>query len=168
MANSNMAFVMPELLKKRIKEYKIPPCPGQATFDNVLIFMLPDENVCREKFGKDSSIYKPETKDSADKDRCPRGVIVSAGLGAMDMLCSHGIEVGDIVWFAPHVPTRFEMGVVDGKPVYFFFFYAGDIKTSEDVPQRLVDGTLKIEFINGKHVYNRIERIDPKIYDDSI
>ena len=165
----NLSALMPPLLRKRIEEYKIPMAPGQATFDNVLVYMLPDDKVCGEKFSKEGVIIKPQNKDSADKERCPRGVVVSAGLGAMDMLMSHGIELGDIVWFAPHVPTRFEVDrTAEGKPVYYFFFYAGDIKVSEDLPQRLVDGTMKLEFVNGHHVYNRVERTDPKVYDDSI
>lgn len=193
MSKRSLDIVMPKLLKDRIKEFHIPPAPGQALFDEVLIFQIPDEEKGAETFGKESKIIKPMTKKDADEKRCPRGVIVSAGLGAMDKLRDHGMQLGEMVRFSPHVYTRFELDHdAQGREQYMPFMTVGDIKVSEDVPGRLVSGELELVYDNRKREYryrrngeetpepdsmskaerqSYIEselRRDPEVFDDSI
>ena len=167
MSKRSLDLVMPPLLKARIKEFSIPPAPGQALFDEVLIFQIPDEEKGAEKIG---SIYKPNTRKDTDEKRCPRGVIVSAGLGAMDKLRDHGMQLGEMVRFSPHVYTRFELDHdAQGREQYMPFMTVGDIKVSEDIPGRLVSGELELVYEDGQYKYHKGEkRRDPEVFDDSI
>jgi len=127
-----------ELLAKRIGELGIPPWPAQAMFERVLIYRIPDEEAASETYGE-TQILKPETRVAVDKSRSPRGIIVSAGLRALDIMRSNGMRLGELVWFSPHVPTRFEVAKDDGgQPVEFYFMNVGDVIMSEDVLERLV------------------------------
>ena len=165
----DIGAVMPPLLVKRIKEYGIPPCPGQATYERVLVYQIPDEMSSRTTFAKGGSIIMPETTQSVKKERSPRGIIVSAGLKAMDIMRDHGMQLGEMVWYSPHVPTRFEVDrKADGERVMFYFMNVGDVIVSEDVPERLASGELRLQYKNGVHTYSGGERRDPAEFDDSI
>lgn len=156
------ADALPELLAKRVNELGIPAWPGQACFERVIVYRIPDEGSASEKFAADGVIIKPETRRETDKDRSPRGVVVSAGLAAMDVLISNGMQLGELVWFAPHVPFRFEVGKrSDGTPWEFYFMNVGDIVLSEDILQRVVDGDLKLTKTDKQHVYNDEQRSEP-------
>jgi hypothetical protein len=161
------------LLAERITEFRIPPWPGQAQFERVLIYRIPDEGAANEKFGEDSLIFKPDSRKAVDVSRSPRGVIVSAGLQAMDILRGNGMQIGDLVWFAPHVPTRFETGRDDRGPIEFFFMNVGDIVVDEDTLARVVDGDLSSAFtVDGRHAYSKkgelLDRKSPATYPDDI
>jgi hypothetical protein len=153
---------LPPLLMKRMQELEIPEWPGQACFERVIVYRIPDEGSASETFAADGVIIKPETRRETDKDRSPRGVVVSAGLAAMDVLVSNGMQLGELVWFAPHVPFRFEVGKrADGTKVEFYFMNVGDIVLSEDILQRVVDGELKLSRPEKQHVYNDLPRNEP-------
>lgn len=135
-----MPEVSNDLLARRIEEYNIPAWPGMILFERVLIYKIPDEESASETAG-DGVIIKPKTRIDTDSARCPRGIIVSAGLRALDVLHAYGMQLGELVWFAPHVPYRFQVGVRGGKDVEFSFMNVGDIVLSEDILDRLVPKT---------------------------
>jgi len=143
------------LLERRVAEFAIPAWPGQALYERVIIYRIPDAASARETFSEGGSIIKPDMTQQTQKDRSPRGVVVSAGLQALDILRGHGMELGELVWFAPHVPYRFEVEKAGGKPVEFYFMNAGDIVLSEDVTVRIAEKRLWVEFDREKkhHVY---------------
>ena len=169
-AQGEKPTMMPKLLVERIRELKIPPAPGQACFDRILVYQIPDEASSRTTFSKDGSIIMPDSTREVKKVRSPRGIIVSAGLRALDIMADHGMELGEMVWFSPHVPTRFEVENSEGKQVLFFFMTIGDVIVSEDIPQKLVDGKIGLGRKNGKHVFGETisDREDPERYADSI
>jgi hypothetical protein len=145
-----------------MQELDIPAWPGQACFERVIVYRIPDEGSASETFASDGVIIKPETRRETDKDRSPRGVIVSAGLAALDVLVSNGMQIGELVWFAPHVPFRFEVGKrSDGTKLEFYFMNVGDIVLSEDILQRVVAGDLKLGRTGSQHVYNDEPRSEP-------
>jgi hypothetical protein len=174
MSKPNLELAFPQLLRERIREFKIPDAPGQIAWEEVMIYQIPDEEMGGDKFGKDSALYKPETVADGDRRRCPRGVIVSAGLGAMGMLRDHGMQVGEMVLFSPHAPNRFQVSRSDGKMVEFFFMHVSDVQVSEDIPGRLVSGDLKLVYEKGDFLFiwkgdkSRSGRRDPKQFDDGI
>jgi hypothetical protein len=134
---------MSDLLGKRMQEFDIKPWPGQAMFERVVVFQVPDEELAGEKVSKDSMIYKPVTTQQSDEYRSPRGVIVSAGIQSLKVMCDHGMQIGDIVWLAPHLPYRFVVGKTSaGLDITVFFLNVGDIVLDEDVLQRVADGKL--------------------------
>jgi hypothetical protein len=174
MSKPNLELAFPKLLRDRIVEFSIPDAPGQIGFDEVMIFQIPDDEMGGEKFGKDSALYKPETIADSDKRRCPRGVIISAGLSALDMLRDHGMQLGEMVLFSPYSMHRFEVKRTKGKSVEFCFMHVSDVKVSADIPGRLVSGELTMVYENGNHLYvwkgdkSRGGRRDLKQFGDSI
>jgi hypothetical protein len=153
---------IPPLLANRLNELQIPPWPGQACFERVIVYRIPDDSSTNETFVKGGVIVKLDSRVATDKDRACRGVVVSAGLAAMDVLVSNGMQLGEMVWFAPFVPYRFEVGTrADGTPWEFYFMNVGDIVLSEDILQRVVDGDVNLSKVGNTHVYNGAERTEP-------
>jgi hypothetical protein len=161
------------LLERRIREHKIPAWPGQAMYNRIIVYRLPDKAAARESFTEGGLIVKPETVASNTKYKSPRGVIVSAGLQAMDVLRGNGIGLGDIIWMASHTPWRFEVErTTEGESIEFFFMQAGDVVISEDLIKRLKNGTAKIEIRDGKHQLvledTVVPRFDPPEHPDDM
>jgi hypothetical protein len=160
------------LLDQRIREFKIPVWPGQAMYNRIIVYRLPDKAAARESFTEGGLIVKPETVASDTKWRSPRGVIVSAGLQAMDVLRGNGIGLGDIIWMASHTPWRFEVERTLEGEVIEFFFMSGDVVISEDLPKRISAGYVKVELRDGKHQLalekGAIPRFDPPEHPDDM
>ena len=158
---------IPPLLLKRMQELEIPAWPGQALFERVIVYLVPDEAASADKFIPDGMIYKVDQRKETDKARSPRGVIVSAGLAALDILVSNGMQIGEMVWLSPYVQYRFEVGKREnGSPIEFMFLNVGDVVLSEDILQRVVDGELNLQHNGKQHVYNGVPRTEPAHYPD--
>jgi hypothetical protein len=145
-----------DLLQQRIEEFNIPDLPWWPTFDRVLAYQIDDKLSKQDKIG---SIYLPETTQST-KDGSKRLVIVGAGLKALDILRSNGIELG-------HIVTETQFGNIDfvidrkaaGENVQFRVARAEDITGSEDLLANLKEGLAEIVLDdNGKHQL----KVDPK------
>lgn len=76
-------------LAERIEEFDIPPIPYLPQGKNVLLFRMPAESVTA------GGLIIPETEWQPK----PEGVILAAGLDALDVMRDHLIELGDVVWF---------------------------------------------------------------------
>lgn len=76
-------------LTERRKLYDIPAAPYLPLGKNILVFRLPSETVTASGLLIVEDAQEPK----------PMGVIIAAGLGALDVLDSHLVEIGDIVWF---------------------------------------------------------------------
>lgn len=134
------------LLEKRVAEFKIPQWPGVSFHENILVYQIPADTDSAEKIG---SLYVPDSVRAAKEQRSPRGVIVSAGWKALDVLHSHGMELGEMIWFADYAPFRFQTEYnVEGdkKQVEFFFLNVGSIKLSEDLQGRIDRGEIVVNF----------------------
>lgn len=169
------AHTFPEesLLDKRIREFNIPQWPGQAMYARIIVYRLPDKASKRTTFAEGGLIEKPDTIASDTKWRSPRGVIVSAGLQAMDILRGNGIGLGDIIWMASHTPWRFEVDrKVDGESVEFHFMQAGDVVISEDLIERMRNKTAQVEIRDGRHQLvledAAVPRFDPPNHPDDM
>jgi len=141
-----------ERLTRRVHEFKIPAWPGQALYERVLIFKIPEASTASDEIdiGDGKKLVKPETRVGVDVSRCPRGIIVSAGLRAMDIMRAQGMELGELIWFAPHVPFRFVVKQRSGQDDEFSFMNVGDIILSEDVLGRLTPPNDEKGNITGK------------------
>jgi hypothetical protein len=132
---------MSDLLLSRMAEFDIPPWPGQALFERVVVFRVADAASASDTFIPDGRIVKATSTRDRDEIRSPRGVIVSAGLRALEILTDHGMEVGELVWLAPHLPYRFQVGMTkEGASIEFLFCNVGDIVLSEDLLDRIGRG----------------------------
>lgn len=127
---------LPPLLEKRRKEVPIvdEAFQQQCVYERIYIHQVSRHE--GETMG-DGSIIMPD--DFADKERmtAPMGIIVGAGLGAMDALTSNGIQLGDICTIARLSPYRIPIKTVQGIDENLLICEAGDIIASFDLAERL-------------------------------
>lgn len=153
-----------------MEQYNIPPWPYEAVYDRVIVFSVPEDKATRATYVPGGLIAKPQTRTAKEEGESPRGVIVSAGLGARDVLRSHGMGLGHVVWVARLSPWRHEVDRdKDGKPIEFLFLRVGDVVGSETLLQYIKDGSATVECAtDGGHRYvlsgAAIPRFDPPSY----
>ena len=111
-----------------------------ATFNRILLWQLPVQS---ETFTKGGVIVTPETSKSRLKQETPRGIVISAGLEAMDILTTNGAQVGDTVLFIRQAMWRITVGHICNVPQHLIVLNVGDIVSNQDQMQRLKDGTLE-------------------------
>lgn len=158
------------VLGRAMEKYAIPAWPYEAVYDRIIVFSVPEDKAKRGTFIPGGIIQKVETRTAKEEGESPRGVIVSAGLGARDVLRSHGMGLGHVVWVARLSPWRHEVDRdKDGKPIEFLFLRVGDVVGSETLLQYTKDGRATVECTaDGGHRYvllgDAIPRFDPPSY----
>lgn len=139
------ALGLPKLLDERRLRYGM--CDKvfelQAAYDRVLLWQIEPSFSDGEKYG-DTSIYMPDSAKRRVREEAPRGVIVSAGLRALDSLRSNGMDVGHIVSFVRLSPWRLPMDMIAGVPQYVMILRDSDIVGSEDTAAALRSGELAV------------------------
>lgn len=158
------------LLDAAIREYKIPPCPYEAVYDRIVVFSVPEDKASRDTFTAGGLITKPDSTKDKEEAESPRGILVSAGLGARDVLVGHGIGLGHMLWVARLAPWRHVVDRTEKGPVEFLFMRVGDIVGSETLLGYIKDGSVKIDVgTNEEHQYRYLNgdlapRFDPPSY----
>ena len=110
----------------------------------------------------DSSIIIPDQGKARLSEEAPRGVIVSAGLQALDVLRSNGCDIGYIVMFVRLSPWRVPIATIAGKEQYLIPLKVGDLISVEDTAAALRTGK-PIVVREGKHVIDEsLIRTEPK------
>jgi hypothetical protein len=124
----------------------------QAAFDVCLVHQLPRFE--SETYG-DGPILMPQTARRRVEEETPRGILVGAGLKALDVLRSNGIDLGHIVSFIRQAPWRMPVEMVSGVDYYLLILRAGDITGSEDLRSALAKGECRMEYDEeaGQHHY---------------
>lgn len=147
---------VPALLMKRFEEMKGTPheIPEsalhlQAVYDRVLVWQFPDEKVGKETYG-DGPIVKATSTVDRISQSIPRGLVVSAGLGALDALRANGVDVGHVVFFCVNSPYRLPLD--DHDQHHLCLLRAGDLVASEDLAQALDRGEVNIVERDGEHL----------------
>lgn len=139
------ALNLPPLLDARRLGYGLPDSAFtvQAGFESVYIWQIPIYS--GETVTATSKIIKPQAMMDREKKESPRGIIVSAGLTALDALRSHGMDVGHIVTIIKLAPYRVYFGIGDtGKFDWLLDLRVGDIHGSLDTADLLRSGKLKL------------------------
>lgn len=133
-----------DLLDERRLEYGITDgaFKFQASFDRVFIWQIPMQK--GDKFA-DSMIHMPESTQQRERNKAPHGIIVSAGLLALDTLRSNGIDLGHRVLFAHTAPYHVRYDVVEGQEYHLIILTAGDIIGSEDLASNLKNRIVRIK-----------------------
>lgn len=159
------------LLEEAIARYGIPRCPYEASFDRVVVYSVPEEKAQRDTFVEGGIITKPQAFQEYEKQSTPRGVLVSAGLGARDVLRSHHMGLGHMVWVARLSPWRHVIDIdKDGREKTFLFLRVGDLVGSETLAGWVAAGKVKIQTErDGTHHYvsehdELLPRFDPPSY----
>jgi hypothetical protein len=168
-----VTLTRPSLLDKRVAQYGIPMWPGEATFARILVYRIPDKAASRKTFVEGGIVEMIDTTKSNEEFRSPRGIIVSAGLQAMDILRGNGMQLGEMIWMSSHTPWRFKVDTrKNGSDVEFFFMQAGDVTLSEDLLASRKAGKVRVELRDGKHQLTIadecVPRFDPPSHPDDM
>lgn len=139
-ADGTSPFRCPPLLEERRVEHGVPDAcfDARPSFDNVLIYQLP-------KFAaRIGSIHMPDATKQALEESAPHGIIIGAGLRALDSLLSHGIDLGHIVTYVTLSPWRTIACHIEGEPVVVLHALDIHIRASEDLEQAYRAGKVSI------------------------
>lgn len=130
-------------LEARRKLYGIPEAPYLPMGKNVLVFRLPSET--RTAGGLYIAEIAQEPK--------PIGVLVAAGLAALDVLADHLVEIGDIVWFARFAGYEREVARdPEGKAKEILQCKVEDVLGSVDALERRKTCDIDLNE-EGEHIY---------------
>lgn len=141
-----------DAIRKLDPSYKdIPDPPFHPSFSNVLVWRLPEAD--RTAGG----LFIPETSQ-APRDR---GVLLAAGLKAMDELFTNGYELGDVVVFAKYAGADMTVKEKQGQsPDQLLVLKAGDLLCSEGLAKRLDTGQTRpvyVEYKDGHGEYQFVK-----------
>lgn len=142
------ALHLPELLDKRRLQFAIPDGSFkiQPSYDRIFVHQLPatEDN---KLFDGSSKIIAPDISKKRQREEMPRGVLISAGLSALDSLRSNGYDLGHIVTFMRIAPLRHKTLSAEGLTEHVVVLHAGDLTGSEDTAAKLLSGELTIGFV---------------------
>jgi hypothetical protein len=126
-------FNIPDLLDERRFEYGIHNGCFEhfPLYDKVYIWQL--NMTERRTYSEGGAILKPDARIAHDRNTAPRGIIVAAGLQALDSLRSSGCDIGHIVRFKKFSPFMQPIGEVKGVVLDVMVIRDGDIVSSEDL-----------------------------------
>lgn len=142
---------LPPLLEMRRDQYGIidGAFAARPVYDRVFIWQIPMEE--SETFGG-GLILKTERTKQMEHEEAPRGIVVGAGLKALDSLRSNGIDLGHIVSFVRLSPYRKPCGRGYGNlEEYVIILRDGDIIASEDLEQEVRAGRVKEHYDTEAH-----------------
>ena len=148
------ALGLPPLLEAKRLKYQITDGTFRVhpAFDRILVFQISEHE--GETFGGGAIIMAP-TVAKREEVETPRGVIISAGLLALDHLRSNCIDIGHTVYFVQNAPWRIRVDVNRGHLFHVMVLRDGDLIGSEDTQEAVRKGNLKVTYNKdtGQHVY---------------
>jgi hypothetical protein len=128
----------------------------EALFDRIFVWQLP------RVFGdviEGTMLIKPETARQREEESTPRGVIVSAGLKALDNLRSNGVNVGDVVNFIRLSPWKLTLQEIAGVEVNVLILRDGDLIASEDlVRARALGAVSTVQVATPEGIEHRLQK----------
>lgn len=136
----------PEVLKltarlERMRQrYLIPDgaFKSQATFDRIYVYPIDPFDDAEKIPG--SFLFRANLTRMKDMQEGHRGVLISAGLTAMDRLASHGYELGDIVTTNKNVPFARRCEVIEEEQLFYLVMRDGDLAGNESLMERIRAG----------------------------
>lgn len=145
---------LPPLLEAKRQQYGIPDgvFKVQASFDRCIIFPIDAFDGERAK-KTTGGIWKPTATQLKDQQEGHRGVLISAGLAALDRLLSHGYELGHTVHTNKNVPFARRCEEFEAFSVFYLAMRDGDLLGSEDLREELLAGTARIVDVGGEEGY---------------
>lgn len=132
-------------LDERTKLYDIPEIPYLPIHKDVLVFRMPDQ----EKTA--GGLFIPQ--ENAEPKSY--GVLVAAGLGALDVMYANLIEIGDVVWFGDYEGNEKKVADEVGAPgKKLLQMKIEGIRGSVDAVERAKDFDI-VRGDDGKHMYQK-------------
>ncbi len=146
-------------LEQRMKQYDIPPIPYGPKGKVVLVYRLPPERKTA------TGLHLPDAWTARDgdgnehtvkKEPVSRGVLLAAGLMALDEMKDHLIELGDVVHFGRYAGADFDANRdPENAAKAITQMKIEDINGSEDQPARAAQHDLKYDDESGQHYYEQ-------------
>jgi hypothetical protein len=148
---------IPEILDERRLHYGIPNGAFESwpAFDKVYVWQIPMRE--GDTFTDGGLIQMPDQTVAYQRNTAPRGVVLSAGLKAMDSLHSTGIEIGHIIRFKKFAPFVMPVAEIKGHTLTVLVIRDGDIESSEDLAANIISGKSKIKNISSDSYDFRVE-----------
>lgn len=112
-----------------------------ATFKTVLVLQV---SMQKGDTYKDSAIILTEAHKDRELRRAPLGIIVSAGLQALDILRSHGIDLGHKVMYVHSAPYFVRYDTIAGSDQHLVVLDVSQIRASFDMANNLKARRLRI------------------------
>lgn len=136
---------MPKLLNERRHQYLIPDeafeyCNG-TMYDRVFCWQVSRHE--GETKG-DSLIVMPDDVKDRERNTACLGIVVGAGLRALDEMRSHGCDLGHLVAHARNVIFRLPFATIGGKDCHLVVLTAGDIIASCDLALMRKEKTVRV------------------------
>ncbi len=130
-----------------------------AGFDRVFIFPL-------DPFDQDdkipgTSLYRPQLTKQKDLQEGFRGVLISAGLTAMDRLMSHGYELGDVVMTNKNVPFARRVEQLEGFDMFVLVMRDGDLAGNETLQEDIRAGRRRVVDVGDDRYEHQLSERDP-------
>lgn len=131
------------LLDEKRVRYGIPDTAWmtQPAFDQVLVWQIAVDD---SKTYGNGLIQKTETALKRELQEAPRGVIVAAGLTALDQLRSHGIDVGHTIDFYQIAPLRKRLPTIAGREPTLVMIQARYVFGSEELAKNIRERKCRI------------------------
>lgn len=147
------ALRLPPLLEAHRLRYGIPDgvfrvAPG---FDRIFVYPI-DPFDGKPTYGN-TTILKADSSVKRDLQEGARGVLISAGLTAMDRLMSHGYEPGHVVMTNKNVPFARVVQEFSDFRAYVLVMRDGDLAGSETLEQEFAEGKKKVVDTGGDEGY---------------
>lgn len=146
---------LPPLLEERRIKYGLPDTvfSVDCVYDRIYVAQVADHE--EKTYLEKGLIVMPDRTASRKLTEACRGVLVGAGLLALDELRSNGVDLGHIVRFVKLAPYRMEIDFINGKSLDLLVMRAGDVTGSEDVNRLRRAGKLRIQWDDEtrKHFY---------------
>lgn len=139
---------LPELLERRRLQYAIldGAFKVQALYDRVFVHQLPFSDDVKKVDGS-SKIIAPDITRKRQREEMPRGVLIGAGLEALDHLRANGIDLGHIVTFMRIAPLRLKVISEEGLDQWVVVLHCGDLTGSEDLAATMKRGDVTVEHV---------------------
>lgn len=153
---------LPELLEKRRLEYGIvdEAFESECVFDRIYVWQVDRQE---GDTYEGTSIIRPDSARDRHRTEAAYGIIVSAGMKALDNLRSNGVDLGHLVKFIRSSPWRMYIGNVGGVEIPpLMVMRDGDIVSSDDLAHLRRNGKVKtvaVTLDNGA-VEHRIQNPD--------
>jgi hypothetical protein len=137
---------LPPLLEERRWEYGITDgaFAFQPFHDRIALHQTPQWK--GEASSPEGEIVLAPIGKKRERESNPEGVLVGAGLQALDELRSNGIDLGHQVTFIRQAPWRKRVDLVDGHEYHVLLLRVGDLIGSLDLANFLREGRVKIGF----------------------
>jgi hypothetical protein len=139
---------LPALLDARRCEWGITDGAFRehSAFERILVHQIPTVLSSGGKVGG-GTLWMPNTSQDAENRMSCRGIIVSAGLKALDSLRTNGMDLGHIIQFIHLAPFSIPVDYLsNGEHRYLLNLNVGDVLSSEDLALQIRKGEMGVYF----------------------